>query len=167
MAEISVQILETRWLDRLPECETLVRAAVEETLEKLEMLDAGLEVSLALADDGAVQALNRDYRRKDKPTNVLAFPAQQEPIPGAPRLLGDVIVALETLETEALAQGKSVGDHLQHLIVHGLLHLAHFDHDTDETAAKMEQTEIEILQQLGVGDPYDEQVPTVMELSRG
>lgn len=167
MAEISVQILERRWLERLPECETFVRAAVEAALQQLETADPKLEISLALADDEAIRILNRDFRQKDQPTNVLAFPAPPNPVPDAPPLAGDIIVALETLEAEARAQDKALSAHLQHLIVHGLLHLFDFDHDTDENASRMEQVEIQALQQLGVGNPYNDEVPAMMEMSRG
>jgi len=167
MAEIAVRILEKRWLEPLPACEGLARTAIETALQQLDMLQPELEVSLALADDETIRALNRDYRHKDSPTNVLAFPAPPNLMPEGPRLLGDIILAFETVSAEAEAQSKSLSNHLQHLVVHGLLHLLDFDHGTDEDASKMEQLEKQILQQLDVPDPYEQQAPEMMEMSRG
>jgi len=167
MAEIAVQVLEKRWLEQLPACEELARVAVETALQQLEMADSEFEVSLALADDETVRALNRDYRQKDKPTNVLAFPSPSSPLADGPRLLGDIVVAFETVGAEAEAQAKSLDDHLRHLVIHGLLHLLGFDHETDEEATRMEQMETHILRQLDVPDPYDQQLSEVMEMSRG
>ena len=117
---------------------------------------APVELSVRLADDGAVQALNRDWREKDAPTNVLSFSAwDADDIPdGAEVLLGDIIIALETTTREAGNEGKTVSDHLSHLVVHGMLHLLGFDHMDDEEAKKMETLEIRILSTLGIADPY-------------
>ena len=114
------------------------------------------ELSLVLTDDARIRVLNRDWRGFDKPTNVLSFPAADadEDDPGP--LLGDVIVAHETMAREAAAEGKSFDDHFAHLLVHGLLHLFGFDHETDEEAEEMEALETEILAGLGVADPYAE-----------
>jgi probable rRNA maturation factor len=109
------------------------------------------EISLVLADDAFVQSLNKTYRNKDKPTNVLSF--QQEP-DSAPHL-GDIIMALETIQNEARAQNKSFNDHATHLTVHGTLHLLGFDHESDEEAEEMEALEVEILQNLGIKNPYE------------
>ena len=167
MAEISVQVLDQQWIEALPDCEMAVRAAADAALQRLEISDPTLELSLVLADDETVQNLNRDYRLKDLATNVLAFPAAESQAPDAPRLLGDVIVARETLTREAKAQSKTLQDHLQHLVVHGVLHLLNFDHDTEESASKMEQLETRILERLGVRDPYEMRFPSAMEMSRG
>jgi probable rRNA maturation factor len=115
------------------------------------------EVSLLLTDDAAVRALNRDWRGKDQTTNVLSFPAIDGPLPAGgdqPLLLGDVALAFETLEREAAAEGKTVADHLAHLLVHGSLHLLGYDHVDSEQALRMERREVEILAGLGVADPY-------------
>lgn len=113
------------------------------------------EACIALSDDNAVQRLNNNYRHKDKPTNVLSFPSGVFVTEGGPRPLGDVIVALETLVREAEVQGIEVGRHLQHLTVHGLLHLLGYDHETDQDARRMEALEVEILAGIGVANPYE------------
>jgi probable rRNA maturation factor len=103
-------------------------------------------VSVALASDAQVQTLNASFRDKDKPTNVLSFPG----VGGG----GDVILALETIRAEARDQGKSLGDHAGHLIVHGILHLFGYDHQMPGEARRMERLERAILARLGVADPY-------------
>ena len=112
------------------------------------------EVSVLLADDETVRALNRDWRGQDKPTNVLSFPADMPEMPGAPRLKGDIALARETLVREAEDQDKTLEQHLQHLVVHGVLHLFGYDHVDDADAEEMEAFETEILAALGVPDPY-------------
>lgn len=120
------------------------------------------ELSVVLGDDTLLRRLNRDWRGKDKPTNVLSFPSAAfdegagiAPPPGdAPLLLGDVILSLDTLTAEAAAQHKALADHLRHLVVHGTLHLLGFDHEEQEEAERMEALEIRILTGMGVADPY-------------
>jgi len=115
----------------------------------------GAEVSIVLADDALLHELNAKWRGIDKPTNVLAFPAEGgETPPGAPRLLGDVVIAFETVAREAEAQGKLLAHHLRHLIVHGLLHLLGWDHEDPAEAERMEAFEVAILQHFDVPDPY-------------
>jgi probable rRNA maturation factor len=97
--------------------------------------------------------LNRDWRGIDKSTNVLSFP-QIEPFAPVSGLLGDIILARETLEREAAEQGVSVEDHFTHLVVHGFLHLLGYDHMDDDEALAMEGLETQILASLGVADPY-------------
>jgi probable rRNA maturation factor len=115
----------------------------------------GTEACIVLADDALVQSLNRSFRGKDAPTNVLSFPFHGGP-PGATRSrhVGDVVLAAETILNEASEQGVAPVQHLQHLVVHGLLHLLGFDHDTAAQAEAMERLEIQILATLGVPDPY-------------
>ena len=109
--------------------------------------DAGEAVSIVLAEDAFVHDLNKRYRQKDKPTNVLSFA-------GAEGTLGDIILACETIKSEAREQGKRFEAHLAHLVVHGILHLRGFDHETEAEASQMEQKEIDILKELGFLNPY-------------
>ncbi len=114
-------------------------------------------VDITLTDDPELRVLNRTYRGKDVPTNVLAFPAAdpaESPPPGMPLLLGDVVLAFTTIRREAEAQDKPFADHLRHLVVHGVLHLLGYDHQTSTDAAVMEAREIAIMAELGVPDPY-------------
>lgn len=116
------------------------------------------EACVALSCDAAVHVLNRTYRGKDAPTNVLSFPAPAAmsggDAGGGPRPLGDLVLAYETLVREAREQGVPLAHHLQHLVVHGLLHLLGFDHEDDEGAEEMEALEAEILAGLGISNPY-------------
>jgi probable rRNA maturation factor len=120
-------------------------------------LPAPPEVSVLLADDARVRELNRDWRGKDKPTNVLSFPAWErgDPAPaGGPLPLGDVALALETVLREAAAEGKAPEAHLAHLVVHGTLHLLGHDHEDEDEAERMEALEVSALARLGIADPY-------------
>ena len=107
-------------------------------------------VAAMLADDGMLRQLNLDWMGKDNPTNVLSFPAQENP----EGFLGDIAISFECAAREARDQGKALPDHVAHLLVHGFLHLIGFDHETDAEAAMMEARERAILLTLGVGDPY-------------
>jgi probable rRNA maturation factor len=111
------------------------------------------ELSLVLGGDALVRGLNRRWRGKDAPTNVLSFPAA-EPRGEGPLLLGDVVLAYETVAREATAQGKTLKAHLSHLLAHGVLHLLGFDHESDGEARRMEGLERRILARLGMRDPY-------------
>jgi probable rRNA maturation factor len=151
--EVDAAVSDARWAT-LGDPEALARRAVEAALAATDEASAqNVGVSVAFADDGAIQALNRDWRAKDQPTNVLAFPAPPMSAPG-PRFLGDVALAYETVAREASAEGKSLADHALHLVVHGTLHLLGYDHETDQDAAAMEAAEVRALAALGVADPY-------------
>ena len=126
-----------------------------------ELANPRLSVSLLFADDGEVHVLNREWRGKDKPTNVLSFPMLERGElltlrnEGPPELLGDLALALETCTREAADKGISLSDHAAHLIIHGLLHLAGHDHELGPTEARaMEELEIKALAQMGIADPY-------------
>ena len=114
------------------------------------------DVSIRVVDAGEMQALNRDYRDQDKPTNVLAFPAGDAGFapPGELPLLGDIVVCAGIVAREAGEQGKALGDHWGHMLVHGTLHLLGHDHQTDHEAEAMEALERDILSSLGIADPY-------------
>ena len=114
------------------------------------------DVSIRIVDAGEMQDLNRDYRDQDKPTNVLAFPAGDTGFapPGERPLLGDIVVCAGIVADEAGEQGKALGDHWGHMLVHGTLHLLGYDHQTDHEAEAMEAIERDILESVGIADPY-------------
>ena len=126
-----------------------------------ELANPRLSASLLFADDAEVHTLNREWRGKDKPTNVLSFPMLERADllalgeDGPPELLGDLALALETCTREAAEKDISLEHYVTHLILHGLLHLAGYDHETSpEDAREMELLEIKALAQLGIADPY-------------
>jgi probable rRNA maturation factor len=144
------------WAKALPEASRLSKRAVKAVCAALEGVPEWAEVSVLLTDDAHQRVLNRDWRGKDKATNVLSFPGDfsDETPPGAPVLLGDIAVAFETTQAEAQDQQKSLADHFCHLVVHGMLHLLGFDHVKQADANEMEPLEIEILEGLGIASPY-------------
>jgi probable rRNA maturation factor len=132
-------------------------AWVQAALEEKGILPGGdFEVAVLIAGIETVRALNRDYRGKDRPTNVLSFPADDVVglPPGAPRPLGDIVLCAEVISSEADQQGKQALDHWAHLCVHGALHLAGFDHENVADAEEMEALETRILRGMGIPDPY-------------
>jgi len=119
-----------------------------------------VELSLVFTDDEAIREINAEWRDKDKATNVLSFPAYPLEPGGMPGpMLGDIVIAHETVEREALDLEKSFEDHLTHLLVHGFLHLFGYDHLDTEEAEEMEGLETRILAKLGLSDPYAGQEP--------
>lgn len=123
-----------------------------------------VEIAIRLTDDAEVQTLNRDFRGKDKPTNVLSFPQVQDDLleglansDDGEILLGDIVLARETCAREAGEKGISLADHATHLIVHGTLHLVGYDHMDDASAAAMEALEVKALASLGIANPYADQ----------
>ncbi|MBE1205762.1 rRNA maturation RNase YbeY [Aminobacter carboxidus] len=121
---------------------------------EVEVID-GVELSLVFTDDDAIQSLNAEWRQKDKPTNVLSFPAfPMAPGDPLPPMLGDIVLAYETVVREAELEGKPLENHITHLIIHGLLHLLGYDHETDEEAEEMEALERQALARLAIPDPY-------------
>ena len=135
----------------------LVDRVLEATLHGLEFDDVDSELSLVFTDDANIRTINAKWRHIDKATNVLSFPAfpmQPGQRPGP--ILGDIVIARETVQCEAQEENKSFDDHLSHLIVHGLLHLTGYDHQNDEEAEQMESLERKILASLGISDPYND-----------
>jgi probable rRNA maturation factor len=130
--------------------EAIAAAVHESGLE----LRHGAEVCVHLVGDADIQALNKQWRGRNAPTNVLSFPAAAPEQICAAKLLGDIFIAFETIFREAEEDGKRLADHFRHLIVHGFLHLFGYDHDVDASADAMEALEVRILARLGVADPY-------------
>jgi len=113
------------------------------------------ELSVVFTDDAAIQTLNAEWRGKDKPTNVLSFPAFPPAKGGRlPPMLGDIVLAAETVAREAAEEKKPVENHVSHLLIHGLLHLLGYDHETDDEAEEMEAVERAALARLAIPDPY-------------
>lgn len=123
--------------------------------------DSDLEVSVRVVDEDEMQALNREFRGKDKPTNVLSFPAVDiMGLPADTRVpLGDIVVCAAVVLEEAAEQGKPLADHWAHMLVHGTLHLMGFDHVLQADAEAMEGLEIQILKEHGIANPYGESRP--------
>jgi probable rRNA maturation factor len=155
--EIDLAVEDARWETAIPGLEALVARAVEAGLAIApEKPDGPVAVSVLLTDDAAVQDLNRTWRGKDKPTNVLSFPAAPQPRHDeAATPLGDVVLAYETLVRESAEQSKPLQNHLAHLLVHGTLHCLGQDHEIGEAEADaMEALEVAALATLGIPDPY-------------
>ena len=115
----------------------------------------GSEVSLLFTDDANIKIINNDHRDQDKSTNVLSFPQHQADAGRFGPYLGDLVFASETIIREAALEEKPLKHHLQHLMVHGFLHLVGYDHETDIEAEEMEALEVKILEQLQIPNPYD------------
>ena len=144
------------WRQALPEADRVCDRAARAALAGGRAPQGPAELAIVLADDTLLRSLNRAWRGRDAATNVLSFPASGEapPAPGAPLLLGDVVLGFETVAAEAAAQGKPLADHLAHLVVHGVLHLLGYDHEADAEAERMEALETRLLAGLGIADPY-------------
>jgi probable rRNA maturation factor len=141
----------SRW-NAVPEATQTIRRAISATAQKAHVR---AELSVVLTNDASIRALNYHWRKQNKPTNVLSFPAGVHIGPkDVPRPLGDIVIAYETLAREAKAEQKPFLHHLAHLSVHGFLHLLGYDHDSEANAEKMEQFERTILARLGIPDPY-------------
>jgi probable rRNA maturation factor len=145
---IDIEIEDAAWSAAAPDAEPLVRAAGEAALKTEDFAQGG--VTILLADDEAVRDLNARFRGKDYATNVLSFPAPPNPEDH----LGDIALAYGVCAREAQEQGKSLEAHLQHLVVHGVLHLLGYDHEIETEAEDMEGLERAVLADLGVADPY-------------
>jgi probable rRNA maturation factor len=142
---IEVEIGDEAWTGALPDAGALAGRAAAAALGAVEG-----DVVVLLTDDATVRDLNARFREKDRPTNVLSFPAAASAAPH----LGDLVLAFGVCAAEAAAQGKTLADHLAHLTVHGVLHLLGRDHEAEADAEEMEAEERSILASLGVADPY-------------
>ena len=145
---IDIEIEDEAWVAAAPQAQDLVQAAAAAALRRAEF--DGDAVTILLTDDDSVRDLNARFRGKDYATNVLSFPAPQNP----EGHLGDIALAFGVCAREAAEQGKPIAHHLQHLVAHGVLHLLGYDHETDAEAEHMEGLERVILAGLGVPDPY-------------
>ena len=156
MIEVAL-ISETPWTDGEWEAlatraATLAVAATPHA--NLATTRAVVEISVRLTSDDEVRILNRQYRKQDKPTNVLSFPSPQGPEANPDGQIGDIALAFGVCQREAIEQGKPLAHHLQHLVAHGVLHLLGYNHEGDEEAESMEALEREILATLDILDPY-------------
>ena len=142
---IEVELDDAAWTAALPDAAVVAERAATAALGGVEG-----DVVVLLTDDATVRDLNARFRDKDRPTNVLSFPAAASAAPH----LGDLVLAFGVCAAEAQAQGKTLADHLSHLTVHGVLHLLGRDHEADGEAEEMEAEERSILASLGVADPY-------------
>ncbi len=167
---LNLTVNEPAWLQVFPDVETISGEVFSQvldyvgSLEEIDFLQSGknINVNLCLGNDDEVHALNREFRGKDKPTNVLSFANiddesfADEWSDGEEIELGDIIIALETMQAEAGNQNLTLHDHYCHLFAHGLLHLLGYDHIEADEAEHMESLEIAILKQMNINNPYEE-----------
>ena len=152
---VTIDVDDAGWND-VPGLEELATRAVNAAVAAARIEHDTLETTILFTGDEAMMALNAQWRGKAYDTNVLSFAAKEFPAPaGEVRPLGDIVLASGVVKREAAEQGKILPDHTTHLIIHGLLHLLGYDHETDAEAAVMEGLEIEILKGLGISNPYD------------
>jgi probable rRNA maturation factor len=159
---IAISIEDPSWAKLAPDAARVLRRAARDALAEAKAdgwkgSRIGHEISFVLTGDKRMRALNRAYRGKDRPTNVLSFAALDADRPKAamPWLLGDVVLASGVVAREAKTQGKSLRHHLSHLAVHGVLHLLGYDHEHDRDAEAMEALEIAALAGMGIANPYE------------
>ena len=148
MIDLDLRVDQDEWTALLPNLTEICQRALNAGATQS---GAAGEVSVLLTDNADIQILNRDWRQKDKPTDVLSFPADPLDKP----FLGDIAVALGVTEADADARKIKLDQHLSHLLVHGLLHLVGYDHKDDTEAAEMEALEVAALASLGWPDPYN------------
>ena len=153
MITLDIMIEAGDW-GRLEDAEALAQKAAQAALAVTYEADGDYEASVMLTDDAQIQELNRTWRAKDKPTNVLSFPAPEQPGATGPRHLGDIALAYETLVRESEEESKELAHHFAHLMVHGVLHLLGYDHEVEAEAEIMEGLEVKALATLGIADPY-------------
>lgn len=160
---LDIRIQSRKWRE-IADLRPRILAAVEAALALAPVRPMpGAELSLLLTDDKRIRIVNRDWRGFDKGTNVLSFPAAPPGRIASSPVIGDIVLAFETLAREAQAEEKSFGDHLSHLVIHGLLHLLGEDHETEAEAQRMEALETAALARLGIADPYAGSEPEPMQ----
>ncbi len=167
---VEVLVEDDGWTQVAEDCKALCQKAAEMALTEAGHADAPAEISVLMTSDAEISKLNRAFRGKDAPTNVLSWPALElvpaaageappaprPPAPGASIFLGDVAMALETVLAEAQAQDKRPADHATHLVLHAVLHLLGYDHERDADARLMEGIETAAMLRAGLPDPYME-----------
>jgi probable rRNA maturation factor len=153
---LTIDVEDAGW-HAIPALEELTRRAADATFAATDVKPEDFDTAILFADDESVKVLNAQWRGKDSATNVLSFPAPEgvrvpegEAIP-----LGDIVLASGVVAREAAEQAKTLPDHATHLIIHGLLHLLGYDHESEEEATEMEGLETDILKGLGISDPYE------------
>ena len=160
--DVLIDVDDERWLEwhSADQWHILLHKIIQQVLNDLNVL-IKVEVSILLTNDDEIQRLNQEFRNKDKPTNVLSFPnLTEDELLNAnrnsphPYLLGDLALSFETILKESLAEKKTFLDHFNHLVVHGMLHILGYDHETDDEAESMQEKEIMILNTLNINNPY-------------
>lgn len=166
MITVDILVNDKIWREENARIKSFIKNLVLEIIPQIKIgealkNEAEIEVSFLLTNDEEIQNLNKIYRKKDKPTNVLSFPAidpatiendeflEENFLP-----LGDIILSFQTIKKEAKEQNKTFNNHLTHLIIHSLLHLIGYDHETKAEAKIMEQLEIDLLKKLAINNPY-------------
>lgn len=154
--QLSLRCNHAGWKPLAPR-RSLIKSAIAAALKAppLRPLD-GAELSILLTDDTEMREINRNWRKKDSSTNVLSFPAAAPNRIAQSPVLGDIVLAYETLAREAEAEAKPFDHHLVHLVIHGLFHLLGDDHETEDEAKVMEAREIDALARLGIPNPYQD-----------
>ena len=175
--KIELRVRHAAWRSAVPELVRLTRRAAASAVAVAPPMPAerSAELAVLFVDDARMKALNQRYRGQDKPTNVLAFAAQESAPSASPArvpepstlLLGDVVLAYETTVREAKAAGKPVAAHVGHLVVHGVLHLLGYDHHRAREARAMEALEVRALEAIGLPDPYEAALPARAMRRRG
>lgn len=158
---LDINVEDDAWLKALPDYEIIIDKSLHAAfshIKQLETLAQTIEISINLTNDADIKRLNLQYRGKDKPTNVLSFPQIDWNIPGWKSdpvlMLGDIVIALETIERESAEQNKTLKNHFIHMLIHSFVHLCGFDHENEQDAKEMETLEIGILKNLGIKNPY-------------
>ena len=148
---LQISLNEKKWRQVLPNYRSICRKAISSVIDL-----KNAEVSVSLANDTFVHKLNLEYRNMDKSTNVLSFPMPFVDVPMRP--MGDIVLALETVEKEAVEQNKTLEAHFAHLLIHGALHLSGYDHILENEALEMEALEVQKMIKLGYKNPYEGEI---------
>ena len=152
IAEVDIEIEDDRWVAF--DLESIAQTAVNAVLSRLSIGAEEVEVAVLACDDVRIAELNADFREKPTATNVLSWPDAPLPDITGVMELGDIAISYDTCAAEAVAAGKSAEDHVMHLMIHGTLHLLGYNHVRDQDATLMEALEVEILEKMGIDDPY-------------